>query len=62
LTVVCGKEVIHKLSEWSNRKYGVSFNAVKLARELSESEIDEEVKSVLSAIENCDDFKTNKAV
>ncbi len=58
---VSGKESIHKLSEWSSRKYGVSFNAVKLARELSESEIDEEVKSVVSAIESCDDFKANNS-
>jgi len=51
--------MIHKMSEWSNRKYGVSFNAVKLARELSESEIDEEIKFVLSAIESCEDFRAN---
>jgi hypothetical protein len=50
------------MSEWSNRKYGVSFNAVKLARELSASEIDDEVKTVLSAIESCDDFTMNKAI
>jgi len=62
LSAVCGKEVIHKMSEWSNRKYGVSFNAVKLARELSASEIDDEVKTVLSAIESCDDFTMNKAI
>jgi hypothetical protein len=32
LAAVAGKEVIHKLSEWSNRTYGVSFNAIKLSR------------------------------
>ena len=56
LEVISGKEVIHRLSDWSNRKYGVSLNAVKLARELSATEIDEEIKMVLSAIENCEDF------
>lgn len=56
LAVVCGKDVLSRLSEWSNNEFNVSLNAVRLARELTASEIDDEIKSVLSAIENGEEF------
>jgi hypothetical protein len=56
LAVVRGKDVISRLSEWSNSEFNVSLNAVKLAKELTAAEIDEEVKCVLSSIENDEDF------
>src|SRR5579884_1757319 len=49
LALVPGKEVIHRLAEWANKNFGVSLNAVKLAKELTRSEIDEEIRLVLSA-------------
>jgi hypothetical protein len=56
LAVVSGKEVIHRLNEWAKKDLDVSFSAIRLARELSESEIDDEVKSVLAGIEAADSF------
>lgn len=51
LCVISGKEILHRLNEWSKAKFDVSFSARRLARELSESEIDPEIKTVLGAIE-----------
>ena len=49
--MVSGKDVIKKLSEWSQRDYRVSFNSEKLARELRREEILLEMKNVIRAIE-----------
>jgi len=56
LTIVSGKEVIHKLSDWSNKEFGVSFNAIKLAKELLVEEIDSEICDVMTAIEEREDL------
>lgn len=56
LAAVSGKEVVHRLAEWASKKFGVSLNAVKLAKELSASEIDEEIREVLTAIEEGEPF------
>ena len=50
LSIVSGKSVISKLSDWSNIKYGVSFSSTKLARELLIDEIASEVVDVVTAI------------
>jgi len=47
-----GKDVISRLSSWSQEKFRVPLNALKLARAARSGEIDEEMTSVLSSIEN----------
>lgn len=51
LAAVSGKEVVHRLAEWVSKKFGVSLNSVKLAKELAHSEIDGEIQDLLTAIE-----------
>lgn len=56
LTVISGKEAIHRLAAWSSKQFGVSLNAVKLAKELTHSEISEEIQDLLTAIEEEEPF------
>jgi predicted ATP-dependent endonuclease of OLD family len=51
LTLVSGKEVLERLSDWSNAEYHVSIGKIKIAKELREEEILPEMKKVLQAIE-----------
>jgi hypothetical protein len=48
--------VISKLSDWSQKQFGVQLNALKLARNAYPDEIDEELVAVLSAIETSQSF------
>ena len=52
LQVVSGKALIKKIGAWTNEKYNVSINPIKLAQELKAKEISEEMKIVLIKIEN----------
>jgi hypothetical protein len=47
----CGKDVLHKLFDWVRRQFKVSLSALKLAKEISENELDSEVRQIVSAIE-----------
>jgi energy-coupling factor transporter ATP-binding protein EcfA2 len=51
LSIVSGKTVISGLSEWSQSEFGVSLNAITIAKELKSSEIHEEICKVVRAIE-----------
>jgi len=51
LALVSGKAVISQLSRWTQKRFGVALNAVKIAREIRAEEIPEEVVEVISAIE-----------
>ncbi|ADE37205.1 ATP-dependent nuclease [Methanohalophilus mahii] len=51
LKLVSGKEVISKLSKWSQNKYNVSFSAGTIVREIKAEEIDSEIRYVIEAIE-----------
>lgn len=57
LPAVSGKRIISVLSEWSNAEFGVSFNSSTIARSIKDYEIDEEVKMVVSSIENIQPFR-----
>lgn len=57
LRVIPGKEMVHRLSDWANRKFGASFSELVLARHLLRSEIDPEVADLLTRIETLSDFK-----
>jgi len=52
LDLVSGKDLLAKLSEWSQTEFGVSFGPVAIARAMKFDEVDPEVRSVLTAIEN----------
>ncbi|WP_125564032.1 ATP-dependent nuclease [Pseudoalteromonas rubra] len=52
LNICSGKEVISKMSGWSNEKYGVSFSSKSLARIMTVDEIPKEMKGVIHSLEN----------
>ncbi len=56
LAVVSGKEMLARLSQWSQGACGVTFGAPALARQFKADEIPSEVTSVLSAIDMCEPF------
>jgi hypothetical protein len=60
LSLIPGKQVISKLSDWSKKHYDVSFGPTKLANSLSATEIDAEIKVVIEAVENREDFPPRK--
>jgi hypothetical protein len=60
LSIISGKEMIKRLSEWSQKDYGVSFNANAIAAELAVDEIDSEMQAVVTCIEQCVSFQVKK--
>jgi energy-coupling factor transporter ATP-binding protein EcfA2 len=58
--VIPGKQTISTLSEWSQKKFGVSFNATKLATFLQVDEIHPELAAVVEAIEGHQLFPGSK--
>ncbi len=52
MSLVSGKQVISQLSHWSQQEFGVSLNALLLARTMRPTEIPEEVVDIVAAIEN----------
>jgi hypothetical protein len=50
IAIVSGKEMIARLSKWTETEYGTTFGARRLVHELAPNEIDEEVRVVLQAI------------
>jgi predicted ATP-dependent endonuclease of OLD family len=52
MTIVSGKEVISRLSKWSQEQFNVSVNAVLIARHMLSTEIPEEFGNVIDAIEH----------
>lgn len=49
--IVAGKELISKLSEWSQTEFGIAFSPLALLRELNSTEIHDELQRVVGAIE-----------
>ncbi len=56
LSIVSGKQILGKLSEWAQLNYGVSISPLRVARQLRSTEIPEEVVDVLTAIESNQPF------
>jgi hypothetical protein len=56
LLIVGGKKVLSKLSAWSQNKFAVSLSAAGIAAELTAAEIPDEVKLVVTEIEQCTVF------
>jgi hypothetical protein len=55
--IVSGKELFTSLSKWSQDNYSVSLSPALVARNLYSSEIDDELKYVVSSIENIELFQ-----
>ena len=51
LSIVSGKEVISRLSQWSQDQFSVSLNAALIARCMTPSEIPSEMVEVITALE-----------
>lgn len=56
IRIVSGKEVLKRLSEWTQSEYGVSLNAAAVAAAFQADEVDDEVAAVLRAIHERSDF------
>ncbi len=56
IDVVSGKPLLSKLSDWSQKGFGVSLSSAGLAREFRESEMHEELRFVITAIEELHPF------
>jgi hypothetical protein len=56
ISIVSGKQMVSALSAWSQKKFGASFNATKLASSLQETEIHPEIRAVVEAVENHEPF------
>ena len=52
LSLVSGKEMLAKLSAWTQESFGLTISQTRIAREMRRSEIADEVVEVLTAIEN----------
>lgn len=52
ISLLPGKKVISRLSDWSNQIYNVNLNSFKLARGLRSNEIDQEIRDLIIIIEN----------
>jgi hypothetical protein len=57
LALVSGKQVLARLSEWTQANYGVSISVLRIARQMLPTEIDDELMEVLAAIENNEPFR-----
>lgn len=55
-SLVSGKEMISRLSEWSKSSFNVSFGVDSLLDEIRINEIEDEIKQVINAIEMCKKF------
>ncbi len=53
---VSGKDILSRLSEWTQQEFGVSFGAPTIARHLAASEIPDELAEVIRAIESGTNF------
>jgi hypothetical protein len=51
LSIIAGKKVISELSRWTKETYGVTLSPMKIIRNLERSEIDSELRTVVTAIE-----------
>lgn len=59
--IIPGKDVISSLSDWAQESFGVSFGTQRIVREIRVSELDDEMKSVLRAIERGHNFSRSFA-
>lgn len=58
LSIVSGKDVLSKLSKWSQEEFGVSFSHISITKELRPEEVADEMRLVVEDIENSQMFNT----
>jgi hypothetical protein len=51
LRLVGGKKMFNRISEWTQGRYGVSLSPIKIAAELERVELDEDIVSLITRIE-----------
>jgi len=56
LAIVSGKNVLSKLSEWSQMEFGVSLSAIRIAQRMTAPHLPKELVDVIGAIENNQPF------
>jgi energy-coupling factor transporter ATP-binding protein EcfA2 len=56
ISVVSGKEIVSKLSEWSVGKFGTMLTPTKIIKQMTKNEVDSEVVGVISKIEKNESF------
>lgn len=56
IEIVSGKEVIRRLNDFLEKEFNISFSTKRLALELRKNEIDEELKVIITKIENNKEF------
>lgn len=56
IKLVSGKAVISKLSTWTQKNFGFSLSALTIAAAMSEDDVPEEARSVLTAIHDAEHF------
>jgi energy-coupling factor transporter ATP-binding protein EcfA2 len=56
LSLVSGKRLLARLSEWTQENYGVTISAVRVARAMRRTEIPDEIVRVITAIEDNESF------
>jgi hypothetical protein len=57
LALVSGKQVLARLSEWTQTNYGVPVSILRVARHMRRTEIDSELIAVLTTIDNNEELK-----
>lgn len=56
LGVIPGKEALSRVSRWVQDKYKISVSGLLIAHHMSSADVKEEMRDVLSAIEDCEPF------
>lgn len=57
ISICSGKNVLSKMSEWSNENYNISFSSKSLARIMDIKEIPDEMRNVIFSLEDNNLFK-----
>ena len=52
LAMVSGKTLVSRLSDWAQKNYGVSIGAMALARAFRTTEIPDEMRAIITSIED----------
>jgi hypothetical protein len=60
LAIVSGKEILSRISEWSQTNYGASVSVALLMRSMKDIEVDSEVVDVLEAVAKGSKFGLRK--
>lgn len=60
LGIIPGKEALSHVSRWVQEKYKITVSGLLIAHHLTSAEINEEMRDILSAIEECENFPERK--